>query len=140
MNVTFAVWTVLAGIGIAIVYLWYQRRFVGQFVRKLLEIDADSPETAVTAEELRCKMTPPLRLALREEGTLHEAVLKTDDKTPRYYIAPRKRDMLKAKYKNEDVGFFAVLLGLCILVVVGILFTVLYPLLSQFLDGLLSAE
>ena len=140
MDITYVVWTVLAGIGIAIVYLWYQRRFVGDFVRKLLTIDAVSPETAVTMEELHCKMTPPLMLALREEGTLHEIILKTEDATPRYYVASGKGDMLKAKYKNENVGFFGVILGLCILVVVGILFTVLYPVLSGFLDGLISAE
>ena len=46
MDITFIVWTLLTGIGAAIVYLWYQRRFVGDFVRKLLTIDAVSPETA----------------------------------------------------------------------------------------------
>ena len=139
MSINFAVWTILAGIGIAIVYLWYQRRFVGEFVRKLLTIDADSPDTAVSMEELHCKMTPPLQLALREEGTLYEAVLKTEEETPRYYVAPEKKKMLAAKYKNENVGFFAVVLGVCILVVVGVLFTVLYPVLSDFLDSLFSA-
>ena len=139
MSITFAVWTILAGIGIAIVYLWYQRRFVGEFVRKLLTIDADSPDTAVSMEELHCKMTPPLQLALREEGTLYEAVLKTEEETPRYYVAPEKKKMLAAKYKNENVGFFAVVLGVCILVAVGVLFTVLYPVLSDFLDSLFSA-
>lgn len=140
MDVTFAVWTVLTGIGVAIVYLWYQRRFVGDFVRKLLTIDAASPETAVTLEELHCKMTPPLQLALREEGSLHGAVLKVEGDETRYYAAPGKQAMLKAKYRSENVGFFAVLLGICILVVVGILFTVLYPVLSDFLGGMLSAE
>jgi len=140
MDVTFAVWTVLAGIGAAIVYLWYQRRFVGDFVRKLLTIDADSPETAVSMEELHCKMTPPVQMALREEGALQDAVLKTEEETPRYYVAPAKKKMLASKYKNENVGFFAVLLGLCILVAVGVLFTVLYPVLSNFLGGMLSAQ
>ena len=140
MDITFIVWTLLTGIGAAIVYLWYQRRFVGDFVRKLLTIDAVSPETAVTIEELHSKMTPPLMLALREEGTLYEAVLKTEDDTPRYYVAEGKREMLKAKYKNESVSFFGVVLGICILVVIGIVFTALYPVLSEYLGGLLSAE
>ena len=140
MDITFIVWTLLTGIGAAIVYLWYQRRFVGDFVRKLLTIDAVSPETAVTIEELHCKMTPPLMLALREEGTLYEAVLKTEDDTPRYDVAEGKRKMLKAKYKNESVSFFGVVLGICILVVIGIVFTALYPVLSEYLGGLLSAE
>jgi hypothetical protein len=140
MDITFIVWTLLTGIGAAIVYLWYQRRFVGDFVRKLLTIDAVSPETAVTIEELHCKMTPPLMLALREEGTLYEAVLKTEDDPPRYYVAEGKREMLKAKYKSESVSFFGVVLGICILVVIGIVFTALYPVLSEYLGGLLSAE
>jgi len=140
MDITFVVWTVLTGIGIAIVYLWYQRKFVGTFVRKLLTIDADSPETAVSMQELHCKMTPPLQLALREEGALWDAVLKTEEEEPRYYVSPPKKKMLEAKYKNENVGFFAVLLGICILVAIGILFTVLYPVLSNYLGGLFSAE
>lgn len=140
MDITFVVWTVLTGIGIAIVYLWYQRKFVGSFVRKLLTIDACSPETAVSIEELHCKMTPPLQLALREEGALQDAVLKTEEETPRYYVVPEKKKMLEAKYKNENVGFFAVLLGICILVAVGVLFTVLYPVLSDFLGGMFPGE
>ena len=48
--------------------------------------------------------------------------------------------MLKAKYKNESVSFFGVVLGICILVVIGIVFTALYPVLSEYLGGLLSAE
>ncbi len=139
MDITFVVWTVLAGIAVAIVYLWYQRRFVGEFVRKLLTIDADSPETAVSMKDLNCKMSPPLQLALREEGTLQDAVLKTEEEEPRYYVAPAKKKMLEAKYKNENVGFFAVVLGICILVVVGVLFTVLYPVLSDFLGGFFPA-
>ena len=73
------------------------------------------------------------------DGTLYEAVLKTEEETPRYYVAPEKKKMLAAKYKNENVGFFAVVLGVCILVAVGVLFTVLYPVLSDFLDSLFSA-
>lgn len=136
MDITHIVWTILAGIGIASAYLWYNRRFLGTFVLKLLEIDAVSPDTAVTMEDLHCTMTPPLKAALREGGALCEAVLSTEDDVPRYYIAPKKQAMLKAKYRNENNSLFSIILIICLLIVAGVLFTVLYPIVSDLVEKL----
>ncbi len=139
MNITHVVWTILVGIGAAVMYHWYSNRFVGIFVRKLLEIDADQADTAVSMEELHCKLTPPLMLAMREDGALYDTVCKTEDKIPRYYIAPEKKELLRAKYGKNSIGFASVILWLCILVVVGIIFTLVYPPLSSYLAGLTSS-
>ena len=101
MNVTHVVWTILAGIGGAVMYHWYSNRFVGRFVRKLLEIDAVQMDAAVSAEDLHLKMSPALMLALREDGALYGSVAKTEGDTPRYYILPEKKEMLNAKYGTE---------------------------------------
>ena len=131
------VWLLLGGIGIAAIYLWYVRSFVGGLVRKLAEIDATSPETAVTLTAIHCRLTPPLRLALREGGALHETVLQTEgsDGQMRYYLSPEKAEMAKAKYRNEGTSVFSLLLVIGSLVLVGVLFTFLYPKISEFLQG-----
>ena len=130
------VWLLLGGVGIAAVYLWYSRSFVGGLVRKLAEIDATSQEAAVSLPAIRCRLTPPLRLALREGGALYETVLHTEgpDGEMLYYLAPEKAEMAKAKYRNEGTTVFTLLLVIGLLVLVGILFTFLYPKLSDFLQ------
>lgn len=134
-DVTAIVWMILGGIGVASVYLWYSRSFVGVLVRKLLEIDATSPEAAVPLSAIHCRLTPPLRLALREGGALDGIVLQTDgDGEILYYLAPEKADMAKAKYRNEGTSVFFLLLVIGLLILVGVLFTVLYPKLSGFLQ------
>ncbi len=138
MEVTHIVWTILAGIAVASGILWYNRRFLGAFVHKLIEIDATSPETAVTMEELHCKESAPLKNALREDGALHDAILTTEEEPPRYYIAPKKLPMLKAKYRKENASVFSVILIICLLIVVGVLFAVLYPIVSDFAQSLLN--
>ena len=134
-DVTGILWLLLGGIGVAAVYLWYSRSFVGVLVRKLLEIDATSPETAVSLSTLHCRLTPPLRLALREGGALDGIVLQTDGGEGEilYYLAPEKADMAKVKYRNEGTSVFFLLLVIGLLVLIGVLFTVFYPMLSDFL-------
>lgn len=136
-DVTGIVWLLLGGIGVAAVYLWYSRSFVGVLVRRLIEIDATSPETAVPLSAIHCRLTPPLRLALREGGALYEIVLRIDGAKGEtlYYIAPEKAAMAKAKYRNEGTSVFFLLLVIGLLVLVGVLFTVLYPKVSVFLQN-----
>ena len=139
MNVTHVVWTILAGIGGAVVYHWYSGRFVGRFVRKLLEIDAVQADAAVSLEELHFKMTPALMLALREDGALYGSVGKTEGDTPCYYILPEKKEMLSAKYSKEGTGLASVILWICLLIVVGVVFSFVYPPVSGYLSGLISS-
>ena len=136
-DVTAIVWMILGGIGVASVYLWYSRSFVGVLVRKLLEIDATSPETAVSLDAIHCRLTPPLRLALREGGALDGIVLqrKENSEEALYYLAPEKADMAKAKYRNEGTTVFFLLLVIGLLVLIGVLFTVLYPKVADFLQA-----
>lgn len=134
MNATQIVWIALLGVAIATLIFWYNQRFLGGLVRKLNQIDAISPETAVTLEELHCKLTPPLRAALREGGSLFEIVGKADGE--RYYLHPEKRDMAMHKYRKDPIRLPHLVLFFCILILTGVLFAYLYPIASEFLKGL----
>lgn len=136
------VWLTLTGIGVAAVCLWYSRTFPGKLVRKLLEIDATSPETAVSLETLHCRMTPPLLLALREGGALQDLVisLPSEDGKTLYYLSPDRRDKAQAKYRKEGHGFLSVLFAVAGLLLVGLLFQYLYPVVSDWLRGYLNVS
>ncbi len=136
------VWMILAGIGVASVYLWYSRAFPGKLVRKLLEIDATSPETAVSLETLHVRLTPPLRFALREGGALQDVVLSlpSEGGGKLYYLSPDRRDKAKAKYRNEGNSILLVLFAIAALLLIGLLFYYLYPVVSGWLSDFLAAN
>lgn len=139
MNAIGIVWTVLAGVGVAVFYLWYVRRYVGVFVRKLIELDATSKETALSLSELHCKQTLPLRQALKEGGSLSETVQTVPGDPIRYYLPEKRLERAKSKYRKENASIPFLLLTVCLLIVIGVLFTFvypLYPLFSEFLKGL----
>lgn len=138
MEITQIFWMILAGVAIAAVYLWYTRSFLGGLVRKLIEIDACSPETAVSLSAIHCRLTPPMRLALREGGALYETVLRTESEGGEtlYYLAPEKVTMAKSKYRNEGTTVFFLILVIVLLLLLGLLFTFLYPKVTDFLQSM----
>ena len=125
-------WAVLIGVGIATFYVYYIRRFVGGFVRGLLEIDARSPETAVKPEDLHIRMSLPLKWALRKNGSLDGEVKSVGSGAQtRYYAVPEKTDMLKAKYRKEKLPVLFLLIAVFAILAVGLILTYSYPKLQE---------
>ena len=123
-------WMFMIGAAIAMVIMYYNARFLGRLVRKLIQIDATSPESAMPLSELGLKITPALKHSLRPGTSFSETVLKTED--DRYYIAPDKLSMAKAKYRGKDTTIVFVLLCILALVVVAFAFSKILPdLLSK---------
>ena len=58
-------WSFYAAIVIATLVTYFTRTIFGKFVRTLIEKDADSPETALTPDELGIKISPFIKLGLR---------------------------------------------------------------------------
>lgn len=129
MDTSTFIWMFMIGASIAMVIMYYNSRFLGRFVRKLIQIDATSPESAMSFDELGMKITPSLKYSLRPGSSFSETVLKTAD--DRYYIAPDKLSMAKAKYRGKDTTIVFILL--CILA-----FAVVAFALSQVLPDLLG--
>lgn len=125
-------WAILLGVGIATFYVYYIRRFVGGFIRALLSIDANSEETAVTMEELHIRLTLPLKFALRKNGSLENSVgTVVSDGQTRYYVLPEKADMLKFKYRKENLPVLFLLIVVCAIIAVGLILTYCYPKLQE---------
>lgn len=141
MDISYLIWMFVIGAAIAMIVMYYNVRFLGKFVRKLLQIDATSPESAISFEELGLKMSPAVKYSLRPGTSFSETVLSTAD--GRYYIAPDKVSMAKSKYRGKDTTIVFVLLCILALAVVAFAFSKIFPDLlskvgyefSQIFDG-----
>ncbi|MBQ8896593.1 MAG: hypothetical protein IJY88_07370 [Clostridia bacterium] len=130
MEITTLIWMFVLGASVAMCICYYNSRFLGRLVRKLIEIDATSPETALSLDELDLKMTPALKYSLRPGTSFSQTVLKTAD--DRYYIAPDRLSMAKTKYRGKDTTIVFLLICLLGLVVVA---AALNHILPDLLNG-----
>lgn len=115
----------IVGFGVATVTTYYNKRFLGGLVRRLLEIDATSPQSAIFLQEIDFKLSPALRFALRPDTSFSSIVLITSD--GRYYVAPEKVAMAKSKYKDEGVTIFFVLIMLVLFFAAALAATYVFP-------------
>lgn len=123
------------GVGVAIITVYYNNRFLGKLVRKLIEIDATSEDTALTPEELGVKITPFVKYALRPETSFSKTVLTTSD--GKYYIAPDKVSMAKSKYSGKEASLgFVIVCVLLLLLVTGALLLIFPDVVDAFVQRL----
>lgn len=115
----------MIGCAVATAMVYYNNRFLGKLVRALIDIDATSPETAISAEELGIKITPALSRALRPESSFSETVIKTED--GRFYIAPDRLALAKVKFRSKDTTLLFVLMSLIILALAALALTYIFP-------------
>jgi hypothetical protein len=125
MELTTIIWMFMIGAAAAMVVMYYNSRFLGGFVRALLEIDATSPESAITAEEIGIKISLPIKNALKPGTAFSKTVIKTEDN--RYYVAPDKVGLAKLKYRGKDTTIFFVLLCLVTLALVALALSYIFP-------------
>ena len=136
MDVTTIIWMFALGAAVAMAIMYYNIRFLGRLVRKLIEIDATSPESALTLKEIDMKLSPALKHSLRPGTNFSETVLRTED--GRYYIAPDKLSMAKSKYKGKDVNLVFILLSFVILLIFAYVLTLILPEILEGASGQIS--
>mgnify|MGYP003309705201 CR=1 FL=1 len=115
----------MLGAAVATITVYYNSRFLGRFVRALLDIDATSPESALTPDELGIKVPYAIKNALKPGTAFSQTVIKTEDN--RYYIAPDKVGLAKMKYRGKDTTIIFVFLILIILAFVALALTYIFP-------------
>ncbi len=125
MDITTIIWMFMIGAAVGTFVMFYNNRFLGKMVRALLEIDATSPETALTLDELGIKLTPMLKNALRPDTSFSQTVLKTAD--DRYYIAPDKVELAKKKYRGKDMSVVFLLMSVVIILIVALALSYVFP-------------
>lgn len=125
MELKTIIWMFMLGVAVATIAVYYNSRFLGRIVRALLDIDATSPQSAITLDELGLKLTPALRNSLKPGTSFSQIVIKTED--DRYYIAPDKVSLAKAKYRGKDITIVFVILILVILAICALAMTYVFP-------------
>ena len=136
MDISSLIWMFMIGAAIAMIIMYYNARFLGRLVRKLIQIDATTPESAMSLPELGLKMTPALKYSLRPGTGFSETVIKTEE--DRYYIAPDKLSMAKSKYRGKDTTIVFILLCIVALIVVAFAFSKVLPELVTKVGGSFS--
>lgn len=137
MTLEYILWAFIIGVGAGTVYTYYSKRMLGGLVRKLLVIDACSPETAISIEKIDYKMNAIVKHALRK-GTMFSETVCIDE-IGNYYINPKDVSKAKIKYKNEGTSVFLLLLILIILGIVALINTYIFPeVLERFYDFISS--
>ncbi len=131
MTINTLLWLCAAGISAAILVSYYNSRFLGKFVRALLDIDATSPESAISLEDLGVKMNYAVKNSMRPGKSLTHIINKTED--DKYYIIPEKAKMAKSKYRGKDISIVYVSLIIATILVICLLLTFAFPdLLESF--------
>lgn len=132
------IWMILAGIALASIIVLYNKQVLGKFVRKLISIDATSPESAVSAEEMNVRINGFIRLAMRNNGTLHGVVGETGSDTKAYFIFPEQLDRAKSKYRKENLSWILIIAGILLLLAAGFGISLGWPKLTEFWQQLIS--
>ena len=125
MDINTILWMFMLGICAAIISVYYNNRFLGRIIRKLIEIDATNADSALSPKELGVKITPFVKYALRPGTSFSQTVLTTDD--GKYYIADNKVDMAKAKYSGKESSLLFVIICILLLLLVTFALTAVFP-------------
>ena len=125
MDLKTIIWMFMLGMSAAIFVVYYNNRFLGKIVRKLIEIDATSSDTALPPEDLGVKITPFVKYALRPNTSFSETVLTTAD--GRFYISPARLSMAKSKYSGKDSSTTFVIICIFILLLVTFALLAVFP-------------
>ena len=120
-------WLILAGFALAAVIVAVMRLSLGKVVRKLLEENATSPETARSLSELGVKETGYLRSSLKGRGPLASVVKSTGEAQEKYYIPEESADRAKAKFKREKFSIPIILLCVLLLAAAAVGAAYLWP-------------
>lgn len=125
MDLKFIIWSFVIGVCVAAVYTFYIKKVLGDLVRKLIAIDACSPETAISLDRIHYKMNSIVQSALRRKGNFAETVKVTESGL--YYINPEMLKKAKAKYKNDFMPIIFLAVLIIALAGLGLLATYVLP-------------
>lgn len=141
------VWSLFIGFVLAIIITVFNKIVVGRFVRKLIEKEAFSEESALSLSDIGCKNIY-LKFALRKKGTLRHIVyaakgdIKTSVKTEKakFYIPEKTQKKAESIYGKKDITAKTVILSVIALLIVSMAALYFIPdlitMLKNFISGL----
>ena len=130
-------WAFMIGVTLAAVYVFCVRRVLGGFVKKLLDRNAFTPETAVTLEEIGQKPGILLRRSLRRGTDFADTVAECDG---RYYIPREQLEKAEHKYKNSAGGVAVLLVSIAVFAVVTAVLIYVFPQIVDMFKNLFGGN
>lgn len=145
------IWCMYIGLMLATVFMYYQKKVIGSFVRALLKAGANDAQNAKTLTDLGFAKNAPVRSALRGSGALRKLVWETDDNyveneagvkisarekpmdvnTGRFYIPEDNRIRAELRYNDKGTDIF-------MLIITALVFLMLAYLAVNYLPDLLE--
>lgn len=145
------IWCMFIGLMLAAIYMFYQKKVIGAFVRALLGTGASDQDSAKTLKELGFEGNLPVRSALRGSGVLRKLVWETGDNyienedgvkysarqtpmdvnTARFYINEENRVRAELRYNEKGSDIF-------MLIITGLVFLMIAYLAVEYLPDLLN--
>ena len=126
-NTTLAsiIWPLILGAFVAIVVSIINKRNVRKLVKKLLEADASTPESAISLEEAGLQRNGYLRYATRPTSTLTSIISVTDDK--KLYISDEKSFRAETTYISDRASTITIIVAAVLLIAAGVLMNNMVP-------------
>ena len=126
------IWSIFIGVSIGVFAVFYTRRILGAFIRKLLEKNCTSPENALSIEELGFASNFFVKSSLKS-GILKLFVLTdkncppSDLKTDKLYIPESKKHGAELRFSGKDTDVFGIIIALAIFVALAYAMTLIIP-------------
>lgn len=145
------IWCMYVGLMLASVFMYYQKKVIGAFVRALLKEQAHDKQSAKTLVDLGFSKNGAVRSALRGSGALRKLVWETEDNyvenesgvmisarekpldvnTGRFYIPEDKRIRAELRYSDKGTDIF-------MLIITALVFLMIAYLAVNYLPNLLE--
>ena len=150
------VWALFIGFSIALVWVLFSKRYMGNFIHALLAKKADSPDKALTLKELGYEKNPFVKQALLGKSAYsglvfekNEAVViegdsvipvirrKVDFASARFYIPRVLIPRAELRYERKGTHLMALLVGVVAFFVLSMLAIAYMPEIKALIADLL---
>ena len=156
MTVNIAIWSIAAGMVVAMLGIYYNRTILGGFVRTLIGRGALSKNEAITVSEAGYEKSFFIKRALKRGGMFRKIVFEIEDEimvaseghsfsarskpmdinTARFYVAKENKIMAEMRYDNKGVDVFGIIVAIILVAVFAYLATLFVPVFLENLNVL----
>ena len=143
MSLELVIWCIYIGFVVASVMSLYYKRFLGAFVRKLLEEEAFTPDKALTLGELGFENNSIIKSQLKSGGVFSSIVFMQEDEiklkgdsavpvyhdsidfsTARFYIPYELRIRAELKFSHKGTHVMGVVIAIILFFILALIATI----------------
>ncbi len=148
MNIQTLIYIIFAGIGFALIYTYYTKKFLGSLVRRLHEKKINNDEASQTLEQLGYGKISAflLNVSLGKSSSLMKylkghytedqlIVLKDKNIHQRYYLPEENSEIALKRYDSGDVKLWKVFCGIIACVVAAVICAHVFPKLVSMTEN-----